>query len=265
MPARLLFSDVDGTLLGADGRYAMSAAELAPALPCLDIILASSRTVLELSRNQRDLGIDGPVVAENGAVVAWPQTAWPSAASLSEVGAPETIDARTWQVALNGTSAEQVRAEVEEAARRLGTEYIDQAHAEPTLGRRGSVLLRPVAGKDFTSLEGLSLALRGRGLSVASGGSWLAVTGGADKGDGVRAILATRKRLGTSPTLVAAVGDGDNDRALLLAVERRFVMARDDGSWHSALRELPGVECMTINGIAGWREVVQRLTAAQET
>ncbi len=259
MPERLLFSDVDGTLLGADGRYAMSADELAPALAHLEIILASSRTVLELSRNQRDLGIVGPVVAENGAVLGWP-----AGKSLSGVGVHETIDARSWHVELIGTSAEELRGAVQEAAQRLGTDYIDQADVEPALDRRCSVLLRPVAGKEFASLDGLANALRARGLTVASGGSWLAVTGGADKGDGVRAVLAMRQRIGRAPAMVAAVGDGDNDRALLLAAERRFVVARADGTWHPALRALPGVECLTSAGIDGWRDVVQQLTAAQE-
>jgi mannosyl-3-phosphoglycerate phosphatase len=255
----LLFSDVDGTLLGTDGRYAMSAAELAPTLSRLEIVLASSRTVLELSRNQRDLGIEGPVVAENGAVVAWP-----SSPALLEVGAQETIDARSWQIELIGTSAERLRSSVEEAARRVETEYIDQSDVEPTLGRRGSVLVRPVAGHDFGSLDALAMALRAQGLSVTSGGSWLVVTGEADKGDGMRALLAIRQRVGMPQLRVAAVGNGDNDRALLLAAERRFVIGRDDGSWHPALRELPGVECMTPPGIEGWREVVRRLTAARE-
>lgn len=259
MPGRILFSDVDGTLLGTDGRYAMSAAELAPVLPYLDIVLASSRTVLELSRNQRDLGIEGPVVAENGAVVAWP-----SAPALSGIGVQETIDARSWQVVLIGTSADRLREAVQEAARRLGTRYIDQADVEPSLGRRCSVLMRPEAGRDFGSLDALAQLLRDRGLSVASGGSWLAVTGGADKGDGVRAVLSLRQQQGRTPEVVAAAGDGDNDRALLLAADRRFVVARGDGTCHPALRVLPKVECMTTAGIAGWRDVIQRLTAAQE-
>lgn len=259
MPEAILFSDVDGTLLGTDGRYAMSAAELAPVLSHLDIVLASSRTVLELSRNQRDLGLEGPVVAENGAVVAWP-----SAPALSGIGVPEVIDARSWQVVLIGTSADELREGVQEAARRVGTRYIDQADVEPSLGRRCSVLMRPEPGREFGSLDALAEVLRDRGLSVASGGSWLAVTGGADKGDGVRAVLAVRQQLGRTPAVVAAVGDGDNDRPLLLAADRRFVVAGEGGTWHPALRGLPGVECMTTAGIAGWRDVIQRLTAAQE-
>ncbi|MBK6487490.1 MAG: HAD hydrolase family protein [Gemmatimonadetes bacterium] len=259
MPPRLLFSDVDGTLLGADGRYAMSAAELAPAVRELDLVLASSRTVLELARNQRDLGIDGPVVAENGAVMGWPSTD-----SLSSVGLREDLDGRAWRVVLIGMPASELRAEVREAAKRLGTTYVDQEDVDPALGRRCSVLLRPIPGRDFDALDALAAVLRLRGLSVASGGSWLAVTGGADKGDGVRAVRDWWRRAGREHALVAAAGDGDNDIPLLLACDRRFVIARDDGTWHPALQALPGVECIETPGIAGWCDVIRRLTRPQE-
>ena len=259
MPLRLLFSDVDGTLLGADGRYAMSAAELAPALQQLDVVLASSRTVLELARNQRDLGIEGPVVAENGAVIAWPSTD-----ALSSVGLREEIDGRPWRVALLGMPADELRAEVREAAQRLGTAYIDQEEVEPALGRRCSVLLRPIPGRDFASLDALAAVLRLRGLAVASGGTWLAVTGGADKGDGVRAVREWWQRAGRDHARIAAAGDGDNDVPLLLACDRRFVIARDDGTWHPALQGIPDVECIETPGIAGWCDVIRRLTRPQE-
>lgn len=258
MPPRLLFSDVDGTLLGADGRYAMSADELAPALRHLDLVLASSRTVLELARNQRDLGIEGPVVAENGAVMAWPSTD-----SLSSVGLREDVDGRAWRVVLIGMPASALRAEVQAAAQRLGTAYIDQEAVEPTLGRRCSVLVRPIPGRDFDSLEALAAVLRLRGLAVASGGTWLAVTGGADKGDGVRAVREWWQQAGHEHALVAAAGDSDNDVPLLLACGRRFVIARDDGTWHPALQAIPDVECIDTPGIAGWRDVIRQLTESR--
>jgi len=237
----------------------MSADELAPARRHLDLVLASSRTVLELARNQRDLGIDGPVVAENGAVMAWPSTD-----SLSSVGLREDIDGRAWRVAFIGMPASALRAEVQGAAQRLGTTYVDQEDVQPTLGRRCSVLLRPIPGRDFESLEALAAVLRLRGLAVASGGAWLAVTGGADKGDGVRAVRDWWLKAGREHALIAAAGDSDNDVPLLLACGRRFVIARDDGTWHPALQALPEVECINTPGIAGWRDVIRRLTGSQE-
>lgn len=259
MPATLLFSDVDGTLLDRHGTYAMTGVELAQFRAQVSVVLASSRTVLELSRNQRDLGLEGPVVAENGAVVALP---WSDA--LADIGVPEAIDGRDWCVVAVGAPAPELRAEARAAAESLGVSFVDQGEVEPGLGRRYSLALRPGSGRDASSLDALADRLRRLGRSVASGGSWLCVTGGADKGRGMRTVLDCLQRLACPYGLVAAVGDGDNDVPLLLAAERRFVIGHDDGTWHPALRALPGADCVPVPGIAGWREVIRRLAAPQE-
>lgn len=255
----LLFSDVDGTLLDRHGRYALSGGEMASLAARVTLVLSSSRTVLELSRNQRDLGITGPVVAENGAVVALP---WHE--SLRAFGRCETIDGREWCLRSLGSPASELRADVRRAALAHGIAFVEQEDVEPALGRRCSVLIRPADGASETSLTPLADALRAAGRTVASGGAWLAVTGDADKGRGVRAVLDARSQLGQRHALVAAVGDGDNDVSLLLEAYRRFVIRRDDGTWHPALRALPDVECVPTPGIAGWRDVLRELTALQE-
>ncbi|MCC6928195.1 MAG: HAD hydrolase family protein [Gemmatimonadaceae bacterium] len=255
----LLFSDVDGTLLDGRGCYAVSYRALEDFANRILVVLASSRTVLELSRNQRDLGITGPVVAENGAVVAFP---WDD--RLQGVGPREVIDDRAWCVIALGVAADLVRSAVQQAAETLGVRYVDQRDVEATLGRRRSILMRPVAGASWDSLDALAVRLRGEGFVVSSGGSWLAVTGGVEKGDGARVVRTQLDRLGVRYAGVAAVGDAENDVSLLLAAERRFTMRRDDGSWHAALRDLPSSERVLTAGVAGWRDVLHRLTALQE-
>lgn len=259
MGSILLFSDVDDTLLDRHGRYAVTPGELASLSRRVTLVLASSRTVLELSRNQRDVGIAGPVIAENGAVVAFP---WRE--SLQAVGVPQVIDGRPWCVMSLGVPAPVIRDDIREAALALGVAYVDQQAIEPRLDRRCSVLLRPAAGEDDASLAPLLETLRQRGLSVSSGGAWMAVTRGAEKGDGAFEVRSALERLGERYALVAAVGDSDNDVSLLLAADRRFVIGRDDGTWHPALRALPDVECVSTPGIAGWREVMRQLDALQE-
>lgn len=259
MGSILLFSDVDDTLLDRHGRYAVTPRELASLSQRVSLVLASSRTVLELSRNQRDLGIAGPVVAENGAVVAFP---WRE--SLHAVGVPQVIDGRPWCVMSLGAPAHVIRHEVRATALALGVAYVDQQEVEPMLDRRCSVLLRPPSDTDDASLAPLFDALSHQGLSVSSGGAWIAVTRGAEKGDGAYEVRSALERLGQRYALVAAVGDSDNDVSLLLAADRRFVIGRDDGTWHPALRALPDVECVPTPGIAGWREVMRQLNALQE-
>lgn len=252
----VLFSDVDGTLLDRHGRYAMTAAELSPHLDDLSIVLVSSRTMLELSRNQRDLGIDGPVVAENGAVIAIP---WRD--SGSPRGTRVVIDDRAWRVLKLGASADSIRDVIRSNAAALHAQFIDQSDIHPTLHRECSVLLRPVAKGNSDPLGPLAAALSSQGYTVASGGSWLAVTHGVDKGIGARALLDLLRTTGQSFTRVAAVGDGDNDVPLLTMADERFVIRRTDGSWHPELLAIPGVTCMLRVGIAGWRDVIDAMAS----
>jgi mannosyl-3-phosphoglycerate phosphatase len=253
--ATVLFSDVDGTLLDGEGRYAMTAAELAPHLEHLTIVLASSRTVLELSRNQRELGIVGPVVAENGAVVALP---WSESSSLS--GARNLIDNREWRVIKVGDSAAAIRDVIRSNAAELNTSYVDQFDIDASLGRECSVLLRPHIDGTWQSLQSLIDALTLQGFTVASGGSWLAVTRNADKAIGAHALMRALQLSGQAISRVAAVGDGDNDVSLLSMADDRFVIRRTDGTWHPDLRAISGVRCMLPVGIDGWRDVIEAIS-----
>lgn len=260
MPPILLFSDVDGTVLGRDGHYAVTPAELAPWLSAVEIVLASSRTVLELSRNQRDLGITGPVVAENGAVAAFP---W----DPTDVVAAERqeIDGRAWWVAVLGWPEARLRDAVRDAAAQTGISYVDQVDVEPGLGRVASVLVRPADhALPMESLAPLARALEQRGCTVASGGDWLAVTGDADKARGAMAVRRAAEASGRHYRRVVAIGDGDNDVALFDAADRAYVVSRPDGSWHPALDGYRGAMRAPVHGIAGWRGVVRQLAMAQE-
>lgn len=248
----VLFSDVDGTLLDAAGRYAMGPLALQPYLPALQIVLASSRTVGELVPVQRDLGIAGPVVAENGAVVACPAV---SAGNL--IGEAATYNGEAWVVVRLGVPADRLRQQLRDAAQRTNTSLVEQDTVSPGLDRRCSVLFGPAAGASETSLAPVVADLRAHGLTVASGGSWQALTGTADKGSGAAALL---HHLGSeTPPTVAAVGDEDNDVPLLRTVGRGYVIRRADGTWHPELAALPGVTRLSARGIRGWRTVVREL------
>lgn len=255
MARPLLFSDVDGTLLDRHGRYAMSAAELAPFARHLTIVLASSRTLVELIGNQRALGLHGPVIAENGAVIARP---WDE--SVTQRGAPVAVGGQRWSVVTVGGDATSLRETVRAHAEVIGVAYRDQAIIAPWVDRQASVAIQPNETTDPVAFDALASALRASGLSVSSGGDWLAITRDADKGRAARALLAMLAAEGATPSRVAAVGDGDNDVPLLQVVDRRFAIASDDGTWHAALEAVHGVTRVTTPGIAGWRDVVLRLT-----
>ncbi len=256
MTPALLFSDVDGTLLSNDGRYALGPLALRRYATRVHIILASSRTLAELVAVQRDLGLSGPVVAENGALVALPAAEHPHA-----LGERCEVDGDEWIVVRLGLPAAVLEEALMTAAERHDVSITTQLATERLGDRRCSVLFKPAPGTSEQAFERLVSALRSDGLTVASGGQWMALTGRADKGTGAQALL---RHLVPEPSqaVVAAVGDADNDIPLLRAIGRGFVIRRDDGTWHPGLSALPGMARLYTRGVKGWRTALRCL--AQE-
>ncbi len=250
MRSVLLFSDVDDTMLDRSGRYALGPRALARYRTRLRIVLASSRSVAELAAVQRDLQLDGPVVAENGAVLAFPATD----------GARDVVitGRRSWRIERIGAAADVLRRTLQASLEGATIEL------QPSTDRVGSVLFRAPGGASSATLHSLVARLRGQGLVVSSGGEWFALTGGADKGTGVRTMLR-EMAWPAEESLVAGVGDGDNDLPMLRTVSRGYVVRRQDGTWHPELASIAGVTLLAPRGVIGWRTVIRQLAREAET
>lgn len=241
----LLFSDVDDTFRDRGGRFALGARTLRRYSAPVNLVFASSRTVDDLSAMQVALGIDGPLVAENGAVVAFPA---PSGAITAARQA-----GRRWRLDRRGLPRAELQATLVETCGALGMS--PEIPNDPA--RHCSVLFR-ITDAASTPVGPLLEDLRHQGLSVSFGGEWFALTGGADKGSGVRVV---RQELVTAEEswLVAGIGDGENDVPLLWAVDRKFVIQRSDGTWHPDLSSIPGAHLLARPGLAGWRFALRAL------
>lgn len=257
MKRALLFSDVDGTLLSATGRLAVGPLALSRYAERIDIVLVSSRTLAELAPVQEAMGIRGPVVAENGAVLGLDESCDipPGTERLT------CID-REWAVVPLGTPSEVLQRELLDTAGQLAPGLELQAEdASETGRRRCSVAFRPPAGVS-PGYPLLLSALRSRGRSVSCGGTWTVLTGGSDKGTGVAALLRHLPVGQRGYHVVAAVGDAENDEPLLRAVDHAFVIRGEDGRWHPSLAALSHATRLGPRGVAGWRTVVRCLARA---
>lgn len=86
----LIVTDIDGTLLDHNGRLPCSAHEWRCAVRPYSVAFASSRTLDELMVLQRALGVVGPCIAEDSAVLALDAAhggRWLTLADTSEKGA----------------------------------------------------------------------------------------------------------------------------------------------------------------------------------
>jgi predicted mannosyl-3-phosphoglycerate phosphatase (HAD superfamily) len=219
----LLFTDVDGTMLDATGRCPVPASVFARISASHEVVLASSRTLEDLDALAATIGASTACIAEDGAVLR------DRDGSVTILGAPRD---RLLEL---GTGL----AELEVAG----------IHREPA-GRRASLLV-PAA----QSTPEARARFRAHGLTLTPGGRWATVTAGSDKGRAAR-VLARRRDV----SAWTAIGDGENDRPLLLGARQAFVIRGPDGH-HPALVEIPRAVCLDAPGPIGWIEMAARLEA----
>ncbi|MCU0634629.1 MAG: HAD-IIB family hydrolase [Gemmatimonadaceae bacterium] len=258
--AAIVISDVDGTLLDDRG-WAARPEELRRLLGARPLVLASSRTVRELVVLQRTLGITGPVIAENGAVIAL------DSPSTDGSTRPRRIGRRTVHVRRLGESTAVVRTLLDQAAvdadvRLCTADQVDPArrarrgivghgaHARAIGAREASVLLEPVDVAGATARRWHE-ALAARGLVLSSGGNWTCAVSGADKGRAthvVRGVLADGL---STPVTTVGLGNDANDAPLLAAVDRPIAVRRPDGRVHPSLLAVAHVMVCQRPGIGG--------------
>jgi hypothetical protein len=261
----LLFSDLDGTLLGRDGslladldgRPTLAAAEalVAAHRAGLEVVPVSGRTGEQLREASRLLGARD-AIGELGTVLVRGREI--------EVRQGETPPG------LGATPAEALERSGALAALLAGFAGRLEPHAPWHLGRRGTALLRGQV--DAAEADAL-LAARGFGwarlrdngrlrgayphLGPGPTHAYHLLPAGVSKAGTAAAYLAER---GLSPAQAAAIGDGPADLELAGVVGAMFLVA--NGAWAAAAAppDLPVILTPSAAG-RGWAEAVAALRA----
>jgi mannosyl-3-phosphoglycerate phosphatase len=255
----LIVSDVDGTLIDYDGLLPLPgwdmrgriAMELSKRVPPTVFTLASSRSLVELRLLQRLLGIHGPLIAEDGAILA--------------LDAPD----RDFVVENIGVDAAELRERLGMLdVRSYSPLLVDMSHS--ALAERGfrtpASVRRAIATRQASVLLDLDQLSDGdrqayvarageQGVVVKRGGRWCTAVSGADKG---RALLRLRElitnRIGHAP-FVVAIGNEENDVTLLAQADLPLVIQNPGRGHHPALLEVPGARPLTTTGTEGFLEM----------
>jgi mannosyl-3-phosphoglycerate phosphatase len=256
-PPVACFSDVDGTLMDDRERLAIGPPEVAAFAARIELVLTSSRTLVELAHLQRRLGLVTALVAENGAVVGLPP-GWRGGRAAS----PRRIGGRVLQVVALGGPAAHVRRRVRRCAVSAGVTIVEQRDLLPDRGRAlrrtHSVCVRNWHGR---GAERFLQSLRTDGLQATRSGQWITVTAGANKASGVRAVLARAARRGAPFRWSVAIGNAENDAPLLAACDRGFAIRNPRRGHHPALVAIPDVRRLVALGIAGFPEAINAILA----
>jgi mannosyl-3-phosphoglycerate phosphatase len=262
----VVFSDLDGTLLDHHD-YSYEPAQ--PALAALrergaPLVLCSSKTRAEMLHLWHALGLTAPFITENGGGVFIPK----EHRLAAEPGWRPAGDG--WRVRRLGLPIEEVRQRFAGFKERFGARGfgdLDDAEvagltglspAQASLARRRE-FSEPVVLPEPDAQAGEFAAAAGQaGLETTRGGRLFHLLAGGDKGKAVRQV-AELYRLEDAGLTTAALGDAQNDLAMLAMVDRPILVARPDGS-HAEM-ELPGLVREKRPGPAGWNAAVLALLA----
>jgi mannosyl-3-phosphoglycerate phosphatase len=256
----VVFTDMDGTLIDHHSY------EFAPALPALEalkcrnvpLVLCSSKTRVELLQWQHRMGIDGPLIVENGGGIFL--------AGMGELAGcfPERVGGRPAVVL--GSPYIKLRAALVRYGSELGV----------TLKGFGDMDLGEIAQATGLTLEEAALAVERDfdepflweqepdaalakkfhelaaedGLSVTRGGRFWHLMGDSDKGRAVRWVLDN-----LFPGAVSlGLGDSENDLEMLREVDTGVLVERGTGGH---LTPAPsGISCTEGAGPVGWNRAV---------
>ena len=250
----IVFTDLDGTLLD---HHSYSHAPAQPALDLLasldvPVILNSSKTLKEIAHIASGLKQNYPRIAENGSLIAKPETEEVHTFGADYARICDVLDGlREGQdykfIGFHDWTAEQLAEDTGlplEAAKRAGA-------------REGSEPIRWLDTEE--RLESFREALAEVGLTLNRGGRYWHVMWNADKAQAMEYLVKTYTVDDQRP-IVIALGDGPNDKNMLAAADIAVVVHNPDGVYID-LPEREGQQVIrtTLAGPSGWNEAIQQI------
>jgi mannosyl-3-phosphoglycerate phosphatase len=222
----------------------------------VQLSLASSRTVSELVVLQRALGIPGPIIAEDGSILAVDTD-------------HSTTKSRTLALRHLGATADDLRREYGHLVHRFELDPADHATMKQ-LGfrsrasvrralteRRGSVLL-DLSSLNSQDIVQLQTEIEAKRAHLHRGGRWFTLTRDAGKG-AAASLLRQVYEASHHPVRVVAIGNEENDASLLSAADFGFAINNPSTGIHPALQAVSGVIPLKTVGTAGFGEMLDRL------
>lgn len=266
---RVIFSDLDGTLLDRD-TYSWEAAK--PALcflkdRAIPWILVTSKTRVEVEHWRHVLGNIHPFIVENGAAAFVPRGYFaatiPGATRWEEYevikwGKPYADLVRSLEAAACSSRC-RVRAFHDMTTQQVAAAcHLPLDQAELAKQREYD---EPFEIVDVERTGELEAALDVQGLSCVPGGRFYHVCGRHDKGGAVR-MLAGLFRRAHGRVLTIGLGDSCSDVPMLLAVDIPIVVRSPNLS--DIVKRVPKALVGVPEGPAGWNEAIFEIFGNQD-
>jgi len=261
----VLFTDLDGTLLDLfDYTYDVALPTLeAVKERAIPIVFCTAKTLSENEYYQKELGVEGPFIVENGGAIFIPDNCFSFPFECKKRG--------NYCVVELGVSYGELRAALKEIRAETGfkiTGFGDMTAAEVAEDANLSVEMAERAKeKEYNESfifdepkerEAVLFAkIRDKGFRVTHGGRYYNIHGkNADKGKAVKILTELfKKEYGDVKTI--GVGDSRNDIPMLKAVEQPALVKNKKGGWLDI--SLPNLYKANGEGPEGWAEAIESL------
>lgn len=262
MKRRIIFTDLDGTLLDAS-RY--SFADAKPALGAIaagsvPLILCSSKTRAEMQVYREKLHNSHPFISENGGGIFIPHGYFSFSFEAEESHGFRLIALGRPYAEIRKSFArlrEQTGAKVRGFADMTGEEVATLtglALGEAVLARRRDFDEAFVF--DGAEDENFLHAIEAAGLNWTKGRIFH-LMGNHDKGRAVE-ILVTLYRRQYGDISSVALGDSLNDLPMLMAADQAVLVRHEDGSYEAGI-DMPHLVRTQLPGPAGWNETLLQI------
>ena len=247
----MVFTDLDGSLLDHE-TYAFDAA--VPALEALakadiPVSVVSSKTRAEIIPLVSQLKLTGPIIAENGAVIAFRDGTLDMAGHINDIR--QALDAlpEKHRNAIKGFGDMSV-AEISQLT------GLDEAASARAAQREAS---EPFmwSGRDAPDKN----LLVNKGFQIIRGGRFYHIIPHRDKADAIKRVLAD---MGKPDAEIWALGDGPNDLSMLLTANKGALIHNPNLQVTAQLPETHALYLTKHAGPAGWAEAIFTFLAGKK-
>lgn len=263
----VIFTDMDGTLLDHDS-YSFTAAKPtldALAARAIPVIPTTSKTFAEMLVLRDTIGLTGPFIVENGAAIYIPHgffnrkptgTVWQDGFWCLPFISSKAYWLKMLEVVkeeFDGLFTHFSQMSITEIQRATG---LDEASANRAAQRQFG---EPVLWQGSEQQKHAFItALTERGASILEGGRFIHVSGDCNKGLALSWFMQEYQRQNHTATQSIALGDGNNDVAML---EAATIAVRIASPAHSppTLEKQTQVYTSTLQGPEGWTEMLTQL------
>jgi mannosyl-3-phosphoglycerate phosphatase len=248
----MVFTDLDGSLLDHE-TYAFDAA--LPALEALaradiPVSIVSSKTRAEIIPLVSQLKLEGPIIAENGAVIAYPEGSVDSAGHIDDIR--QALEALP----------ENLRADI----KGFGDMSIAEISQLTGLGEAASALAaqREASEPFLWSGEGApdKDLFADKGFHITRGGRFYHIIPGRDKADAIRRVTS---QMAKPDAKIWALGDGPNDLSMLLAATKGALIFNPSLQVTAQLPVKHSLYLTKQAGPSGWAEAIFTFLGEKKT